>query len=122
MYELEKTFSFEAGHLLQYHDGQCHFPHGHSYVLTVKLRASTLISSGPKQNMLIDFNEISAIVKPMISTYLDHKWINESLKSESSTVEFMAKWIFDYLKPKLTHLYAITLQETSTSKVTYFGD
>lgn len=119
MYELEKSFTFEAGHELRHHDGKCKTPHGHSYVLTVILRADTLIAEGPKQNMLIDFYDVSQVVKPMIEEYFDHKWINETLQADSATVEFMAHWIYHYLKPKLPLLYAISMNETSSSKVTY---
>jgi 6-pyruvoyltetrahydropterin/6-carboxytetrahydropterin synthase len=120
MYELEKIFLFEAGHVLKHHDGHCSTPHGHSYVLTIKLRANSLIPNGPKRNMVIDFSDLSSIVKPMIETYFDHKWLNDSLKTDSPTVEFISRWIFDHLHPQLPQLSSVTLQETSTAKVTYF--
>lgn len=120
MFEIEKTFHFEAGHVLKRHDGICSFPHGHSYVLHVVLRSPTLISSGPKTNMLIDFGDLSAIVKPMIKSYFDHCWLNDTLSCDSPTVEFIAKWIYDFLKPKVANLYAITVYETATSRATYF--
>jgi len=119
MFELEKIFRFEAGHSLEHHDGICRGPHGHSYILTVALRSETLNSSGPKTNMVIDFGDLSAIVKPMIVGYLDHKWLNDTLETDSPTVEYIAKWIFEYLQPKIPQLYAISLYETATSKVTY---
>lgn len=119
MFHIEKTFYFEAGHVLVHHDGKCAEPHGHSYVLTVHLRSEILHSDGPKKNMIIDFQDISSIVKPMIFEYLDHKWLNTSLENDSTTAEFIAKWIFDHLKPKLPYLFAVTLFETATSKVYY---
>lgn len=122
MFEIEKKFHFEAGHVILHHDGKCSFPHGHSYILTVALRSKTLIDSGPKMNMLIDFNDLSSIVKPMIEKYFDHCWLNDTLQSESPTVEFIAKWIYDFLKPQLPQLYAITLHETATSRATYFEE
>lgn len=120
MYEIEKTFTFEAGHSLDHHDGKCRGPHGHSYILTIRLRSEILQPSGPKKNMVVDFGDISAIVKPMIEKFFDHRWLNQTLNSDSATVEFIAKWIFDYLKPSFPSLYAISLHETSTTKVTYF--
>jgi 6-pyruvoyltetrahydropterin/6-carboxytetrahydropterin synthase len=119
MFELEKSFRFEAGHTLKYHDGKCRNPHGHSYELTVHVRAENLIGEGPKTNMVIDFSDLSQIVKPMIEQYLDHKWLNDTLKSESATVEFIAKWIYDFLHPLLPGLTSITLQETHSSRVKY---
>jgi 6-pyruvoyltetrahydropterin/6-carboxytetrahydropterin synthase len=119
MFEIEKSFRFEAGHQLEYHDGMCREPHGHSYQFFVTLKSEKLITSGPKKNMIIDFIELGEIVKPMIEKYLDHKWLNDSLNSDSPTAEFIAKWIFDHLSPQLKDLYSITLFETETSKVIY---
>ncbi len=119
MYALEKTFRFEAGHCLEHHDGKCKDPHGHSYVLGVCLSSDSLVATGPKTNMILDFADIAAIVKPMIEAYFDHKWLNDTLKTDSPTIEFMAKWIYDYLQPKLAHLSAITIWETTSCKVTY---
>jgi 6-pyruvoyltetrahydropterin/6-carboxytetrahydropterin synthase len=119
MYEIEKTFSFEAGHVLKHHDGICRNPHGHSYQLTIKIRSAGLIQGGPKKNMVADFADISAIVCPMIKQHLDHQWINDTMNNDSPTVEFMAAWIYEQLEDKLPGLYAITLQETNSSKVTY---
>ena len=119
MFEVEKSFSFEAGHVLKHHDGKCKNPHGHSYQLQIKLRSDKLIASGPKTNMLIDFTDISKVVKPMIEEYFDHRWINETLNTDSATVEFITKWIFDYLEPKLPALYQVTLFETPTSRASY---
>ncbi len=118
-FEIEKTFRFEAGHSLVHHDGKCRNPHGHSYTFQVLLSADSLITSGPKTNMVIDFYDISTVVKPMIEEYLDHQWLNDTLKTDSSTAEFIAKWIYDYLKPRLSGLQAVTVWETVTAKVTY---
>lgn len=119
MFELEKSFKFEAGHSLAHHDGKCKEPHGHSYVLVVHVRSESLIPSGPKTNMVIDFTDISTIVKPMINDYFDHKWLNTTLDTDSATAEYMAKWIYEYLTPLIPGLSAITLHETDTAKVTY---
>jgi 6-pyruvoyltetrahydropterin/6-carboxytetrahydropterin synthase len=122
MYEIEKAFTFEAGHILKNHDGKCAIPHGHSYTLIVKLRSATLVKEGPKINMILDFSDISSIVKPMIETYFDHRWLNDTLHCESPTVEFMTKWIYDFLKPNLSGLYSVTLNETATSGASYRED
>lgn len=122
MYEIEKSFTFEAGHILKNHDGKCAKPHGHSYTLSIVLRSKTLIENGPKSQMVMDFYDIGQVVKPMIEKYFDHCWLNDSLTSETTTIEFMTKWIYDYLKPKLPLLYSITLYETATVRATYRED
>lgn len=122
MFELEKIFRFEAGHVLKHHDGKCKDPHGHSYMLTVRLRSPTLIASGPKTNMVLDFGDVKSVVKPMIVEFLDHKWLNDTLKSDSPTAEYIAQWIYQHLKPHLPLLYSVTIHETVNSSATYFGD
>lgn len=119
MYELEKIFQFEAAHSLKYHDGKCRNMHGHSYVLHVVIHAESLQTSGPKVNMVMDFQDINNIVKPMIDQYLDHRCLNDTLQSDSTTAEFICKWIFDYLEPRIPGLYAISVYETASSKATY---
>lgn len=121
MFEIEKTFRFEAGHQLVHHDGKCSQPHGHSYVLTVLCRKASLVTEGPKKNMVMDFDDISSAVRPLIESHLDHKWLNDTLDTDSPTVEFIAKWIFEKLLPLISELVAITVQETSTARATYFG-
>lgn len=119
MFELEKQFYFEAGHVLKFHDGQCKDPHGHSYSMTIHVRSTNLMENGPKTNMVMDFSEISRIVKLMINEYFEHKWLNKTLQTDSPTAEFIAKWVYDYLSPSLPGLHAVTLQETASSRVIY---
>ena len=69
MFELQKTFSFEAGHSLALHKGKCRTPHGHSYLLKIIVRSDSLHNSGSSKNMVVDFNDISDVVKPVIEEY-----------------------------------------------------
>lgn len=119
MFEIEKDFSFEAGHVVQAHTGKCSSPHGHSYRLTVIVRSENLQTIGPSRGMVCDFQDISSAVKPMIEEYFDHKWLNETLHTDSPTAEEIAKWIFDYLEPKLPGLYKVTVGETATARASY---
>ena len=119
MFTVIKSFRFEAGHQLIHHDGACKEPHGHSYSLEVQVKGDSLIDSGPKKNMVLDFHHISDIVEPMIDSYLDHKWLNDTLETDSPTSEFIARWIYRHLKEKLPSLHTVTLSETATSKVIY---
>lgn len=120
MFELEKKFRFEAGHSLVHHDGKCRDPHGHSYVLVIRLQSDALIQTGPKKNMVTDFGDINQIVEPMIETFLDHKWLNDTLETDSPTAEYIAQWIFNHLKPSLPSLHSISINETETSKATFY--
>jgi 6-pyruvoyltetrahydropterin/6-carboxytetrahydropterin synthase len=122
MFEIEKTFTFEAAHELKHHDGKCKNMHGHSYILQIAVRKADLIPSGPKVNMVMDFQDVNDVVKPLIEEYLDHRILNETLQSDSTTVEFVCKWIFERLESKIEGLHRITLYETATSKATYWNE
>ena len=120
MFELKKIFHFEAGHSLAHHQGLCHQPHGHSYTLTVCLRSKNLSDSGPQKNMVIDYHSIKVAVEPILKEYLDHQWLNKSLKTDSPTAEFIAQWVYHHLKSLLPSLYSITVAETASSSATYW--
>ena len=119
MFELEKSFPFEAAHDLKYHDGKCKRLHGHSYTLTVTLRSQTLITDGPKRNMVMDFEDVNKAVHPLIKEYLDHHHLNETLQNDSPTSEVIAQWTFEQLKKKLPSLYSVSISETPRTKVIY---
>jgi 6-pyruvoyltetrahydropterin/6-carboxytetrahydropterin synthase len=119
MFELRKSFHFEASHVLTHHNGQCARLHGHSYVLTLVLRGSSLHRTGPEENMLCDFSDISAAAKGIIASHLDHHHLNDTLKTQSPTAEYIARWVFDALLPALPALREVELRETATAVVVY---
>ncbi|MDP1836016.1 MAG: 6-carboxytetrahydropterin synthase QueD [Chlamydiales bacterium] len=120
MFELEKSFRFEAAHILRHHTGKCGRHHGHSYLLTVRLRSENLIESGSSTNMVMDFADVNAIVQPMIEQYLDHHRLNDTLESDSPSTEFIARWAYRHLKPSLPNLYSVSVSETTSSGITYW--
>jgi 6-pyruvoyltetrahydropterin/6-carboxytetrahydropterin synthase len=119
MFEIEKSFRFEAGHTLVQHDGKCRHPHGHSYLVTLRLRRKELNTAWPKKNMVVDFQTIDAVMKPIIEASLDHAWLNDTLHTDSPTAEFIAMWIFEKVHPALPELVAVTVHETQTAQATY---
>lgn len=119
MFTIKKTFPFEASHQLVHHNGKCSRIHGHSYKLTVELVSPHLISSGPQTNMVEDFSHISISVKKLIHSHLDHYHLNDTLNTDSPTAEFIARWIFQTLRPALPLMTAVILQETETASVEY---
>lgn len=119
MFTLRKKFRFEAGHSLPHHDGKCRHPHGHSYVLEVEVQSPTIQEKGPKKGMVMDFGDISSVVKPMIEEYFDHKWLNDTLNTDMTTAEYIAQWIFLHLQPIIPLLSTVTVYETADSSATY---
>lgn len=119
MFQLQKSFKFEASHQLSHHDGNCANIHGHSYCVTLELSGSSLQTSGPGTNMLCDFKHISEAMKPLLRNYLDHRHLNDTLKTDSPTAEFVAQWIYKGLQDKLPLLDAVTVRETTSAVAIY---
>lgn len=131
---LTKTFPFEAAHQLKYHDGKCARLHGHSFKLTIVVagenvqraadgRTTLADNYNPKANMLLDYGDISAIVKPFVEEKLDHHFLNGTLETDSPTSEFIASYCFNYFssqfKQKGVELREIRISETCTSEAIY---
>ena len=147
---LVKTFRFEAAHRLENHEGKCSRLHGHSYVLEVAMEApygEINCNPGTSNNgMLMDFNDISDIVKTEIINRLDHQFIisketpqefiamlaprheGVSLPIEASTAELIAGWIAWHIMSTMgilgeldkTLLERVTLWETVTGSATWY--
>jgi len=120
MFTLSKQFTFEASHVLTHHKGKCSNMHGHRWELFVLICGSDIGSLiGPNKNMLLDFSDISKAVRPMIEAYFDHKHLNDTLCTDSPTSEYIARWVYEYLKPNLAGLNAVIIKETETSGCRY---
>ena len=114
--ELNKTFRFEAAHLLpNVHDGhKCRRLHGHSYQIELVLVGEI----DEKMGWLMDFADVRAAWQPVHDT-LDHYYLNEIPGLENPTSEVLAHWIFERLTATLPDLDAVIVHETCTSSATY---
>jgi 6-pyruvoyltetrahydropterin/6-carboxytetrahydropterin synthase len=110
--QIRKTFRFESAHVLPFHTGKCSRMHGHSYVLEVGVRGP-LQTDGPARGMIVDFDEIKAIVRSEIVDALDHQTLNDFI--ENPTAEHIVAWIWKRLEPALTGLDELVLWETTNS-------
>ncbi|GAC1305952.1 MAG: 6-carboxytetrahydropterin synthase QueD [Vulcanimicrobiaceae bacterium] len=116
---IRKQYRFEAAHVLPYHPGKCARMHGHSYRFDVTL-AGSLQTSGPACGMVVDFDEISAVVKPQVVDRLDHTTLNDTI--ENPTAERIALWIWDALAPALPQLVEVVVWETATASAIVRSD
>ena len=110
--QIRKQFRFEAAHVLPHHPGKCSRLHGHSYRLDVAVDGS-LQTTGPARGMILDFDAISAIVKPAVIERLDHSSLNDLLPNP--TAEHIALWIWHELSGALAGLSEIVVWETATA-------
>lgn len=113
---------FSGGHHLRNYPGNCEKPHGHNWKVKVTVRASKLDELG----MGIDFKSLKQIVNNVIDD-LDHTDLNDhpAFKNVNPSSEHIAMHIFSELKDDLNtdrySLYSVTVRETDTSGVIYYG-
>lgn len=119
MYTLTKEFTFEAAHKLHHHDGKCQRLHGHSWKARIVVKGESLQQEGPKQGMLVDYSDISSVVKPVVEEFLDHHYLNDTLKTDSPTSEYIAAWLFGFFSGKIPNLVAVEVDETCTCSCRY---
>ena len=106
-----KDFCFSAAHSLsKVRDGhKCKCLHGHNYRVRVECQSNDL----DDKDMVIDFDDIKAVVKPVIDM-LDHKNINDVVGYDNTTAEWLCKWIMAQVCRSLVSLCAIEVWETET--------
>lgn len=122
MYDIFVKTHFSSGHHLRDYPGSCELPHGHNWKVTVTVRAVELDELG----MGIDFKVLKKHVNQVIDE-LDHRNLNEmaAFADLNPSSEHIAKFIYDRLQKPLDHkryrLYSVTVFETDTSGLTYYG-
>ena len=141
---ITKQFSFETGHALYGYDGKCKNIHGHSYHLYVTVIGCPIVDEkNPKNGMVMDFGEISRIVKEEIVNDLDHCVVlNKSMPQKDfleveelydrlflapyqPTCENMVIDFKDRLIPRMpmgVKLHSIRLFETAKSYAEWFAE
>jgi len=116
MFCVKKIFTFDAAHNLVKYKGKCEKLHGHTYKLEVKVCGKL-----DDEQMLIDFSDLSRMVKEEVLVHLDHAYINDIIPQP--TVEMIAKWIWDRLSEKLNNerfkLKEVVVWETPTNCAIY---
>ena len=109
MYEQSYQFTFEAAHdLAEAVKGDADHPyariHGHSFVVTLTLRAEELAPEG----WIMDFATLRAICEDLRER-LDHRLLNTIEGLERPTLENIAAWIFKAASKAAPGLYKIKI-------------
>lgn len=117
---LTKEVRFEAAHQLPGHQGKCANLHGHSYKLEVTVRGPVKQVPGASDDgMVMDFADLSAIIRQSVIHPLDHQFLNDAI-GVRSTAENLVFWIWDALLAgglSADLLYRLRLWETTTGYV-----
>jgi 6-pyruvoyltetrahydropterin/6-carboxytetrahydropterin synthase len=116
--ELERTFRFEAAHLLpNVPEGhKCRRLHGHSFRVDVAVRGDVDEHVG----WFIDYADMDAAFAP-VRKRLDHYYLNEIDGLANPTSEVLAAWIWERLAPTLPSLWKLTVHETCNARCIYYG-
>ena len=70
-------------------------------------------ADGPATGMVVDFDELSRLVRATIVDKLDHTHLNDTI--ENPTSENIVVWIWKRLAAQLPDLAELTLWETATA-------
>lgn len=67
--------TFDMGHRLPYHNGQCHSLHGHTYTVEVTVHGDiNTVPMAPSEGMVVDFTDVKQQLRAQIAK-LDHKFL-----------------------------------------------
>lgn len=122
MFDIFIDSHFSGGHHLRNYPGNCERPHGHNWKVTVTVRASEI----DKLGMGIDFRSVKTALAGVIDD-LDHSDLNEhpAFRKKNPSSENIALHIYESLKKVLIsdryRVYSVTVRETESSGVTYYG-
>ncbi len=103
MYQICKTYSFEAAHQLRNYEGDCARLHGHHWEVSVCIEGQELDAIG----MLLDFGDVKVAIQATIGHY-DHNFLNEipPFDEINPTAELIARTIFRALHDRIPQLAA----------------
>lgn len=117
MYKLTVSDKFSAAHQLLNYNGKCENIHGHTFKISITVEGKNL----DKSDLLVDFKVLKEYLKEIYDLF-DHKLLNEELDF-SPTSENLAKYIYDFIKPKLPKgifLSEAVVWESDTACATYY--
>lgn len=123
MYQVSKTFSFDAAHALRGYEGNCERLHGHRWEVAVCVEGTDLNALG----LLVDFRAIKAAAQAATAEY-DHNTLNDVAPYDTinPSTENIARTIFHAVQGKLAaiapdaHLAYIQVWESPTSWAKYW--
>jgi 6-pyruvoyltetrahydropterin/6-carboxytetrahydropterin synthase len=116
---LFKEFRFEAAHRLPKVPAghKCARLHGHSFRIELAIRGPV----NPETGWFIDFGDVDSVWQPLFEK-LDHNYLNDVPGLENPTSENLARWLWEYIKPRLPPLERVIVHETCDARCEYEGD
>lgn len=121
MARIGKSFTFEAAHRLQNHNGKCFNLHGHSYrveiAITGEIQEDSLATPddrNPAQGMVLDFGRLNEWWKPIEAAF-DHKTILDNADPWASQLREIGVEVAEFhLPPTAENIAAWILEDLQT--------
>ncbi|MFC1607045.1 6-carboxytetrahydropterin synthase QueD [Candidatus Latescibacterota bacterium] len=120
MYELTVDTHFSAAHSLRGYNGECSQLHGHTWKVSVTVKAEKTDDTG----ISVDFKDISSILDQIIKRF-DHRNLSEidDFSECNPTAEIIAKKVFDFCEDAFSGneavVSSVTIAESERYRVTY---
>lgn len=119
--KITKEFTWCMAHMLANHDGKCRNIHGHTYSMQVEIgrKKGGVISAPGKTDhgMVLEFNDLKAIVNEIIIDKLDHAFLYWT-----DSTDPMEHEIADILKKYDRKLVEISFRPTAEEMAINFRD
>ena len=119
MFELSVEGCFSAAHQVKGYPGDCADVHGHTYKVLVRVGVEKLDKIG----MAVDFRKLKNQLERILQD-IDHKNLSKIsyFKKHNATAEYVAKYIFDRMRKKVSCVASVTVWEGPDYSVTYRPD
>ncbi len=118
MWELTKSFRFDASHTLDRSIATeaSRRIHGHSYRAEVTVRGET----DPVTGMVVDFGQLELVMAE--AHVVDHRMLDDVAGLGPATMENLAAWIWRKLAPTTKGLVKVTVfRDSQSESVTFRG-
>ncbi|HTY44580.1 MAG TPA: 6-carboxytetrahydropterin synthase QueD [Patescibacteria group bacterium] len=116
MYRVKVEGYFSSAHNLRAYKGKCETLHGHNWKVEVTVAGKALDKTG----MVMDFTVLKAHLAK-VTEDLDHRYLNSIayFKKANPTSEYIARYIYGRLKPRIRGIESVTVWESQNSSATY---
>tara|TARA_B100000609_G_scaffold95900_1_gene76364 strand:- start:599 stop:1048 length:450 start_codon:yes stop_codon:yes gene_type:complete len=127
---IRRWIETDTGHRVPNHKSKCSHMHGHRYRWEAEIEGDVVEDTGVSdEGMLIDFSDVSAILKEYVHDIVDHAFVvysrdEKALKALDimgpehrtlivdfiPTAENLAKWAFEQVEPHIKSVYGNQLR------------
>lgn len=119
MWELSKSFRFEAAHTLErsIETDSSRRIHGHSYRAEVTIRGKP----DPQSGMIVDLGRLEQALED-VRRSLDHHFLDDINDLGSATMENLAAWIWNKISPATSGVFKVTVfRDSQGESCSYLG-